>query len=119
VAFLYPLLTAALFYLGSRATITSWLWNRYPSRLANFMDCSACTGFWYGLLLETGLGGWRPFLGVGDYSVIFVGLCSIVWTPIVAALMQHSLFILGTVVLDEPPPLVDPLELSLEPPKEP
>jgi hypothetical protein len=45
---LYPLLTCTLWYLGTRAVITSWLWSRYPPRLARFMDCSACAGFWYG-----------------------------------------------------------------------
>lgn len=92
---LYPLLTAALFYLGSRAKITSWLWSRYPARFATFMDCAACTGFWYGLGVEIAFRAWTPYM---QFSPIVVGLCSIVWTPIVAALMQHSLFSLGSAI---------------------
>ena len=26
-------------------------WSRYPTSLARFMDCPACSGFWYGAIL--------------------------------------------------------------------
>lgn len=95
VALLYPLLTAALYYLGTRAKVTSWLWSRYPAWLGGFMDCAACTGFWYGLATEAAIGAWQPHV---DFAPIVIGLCSIVWTPVVAALMQHSLFTLGSAI---------------------
>lgn len=92
------LITTALYYLGSRALITSWLWSRYPQRLARFMDCAACTGFWYGLGVTLVLGSSVPF-DVPTWGVpIIVGLCSMVWTPLVAALMQIALERLGSVV---------------------
>lgn len=95
------LLTAGLYYLGSRALITSWLWSRYPKRFARFMDCAACTGFWYGLGVTLVLGASVPF-DVPTWSApIIVGLCSMVWTPLVAALMQIALERLGSAVPDE------------------
>ena len=92
---LYPLLTAALYYLGSRAKVTQWLWSRYPAGFASFMDCAACTGFWYGMGVEIAL---REFVAYVEFSPIVVGLCALVWTPMIAALMQHSLFTLGSAV---------------------
>lgn len=93
----YASITAALYYLGSRAVITQPLWSRYPRKIARFMDCAACTGFWYGLLVAFFLpppwGGW--------YAEILVGLGSISWTPVVANLVQTSLQSLGTAVEDE------------------
>lgn len=111
---LYPLLTAALYYLGSRAKITEWLWTRYSTGFASIMDCAACTGFWYGLCVESAFGCFRDAMDLAttDYVRMTVaawvaGLCSIVWTPIVAALMQHSLTVLGSAV-DVPAPEGDP-----------
>jgi hypothetical protein len=110
ILLLYPLLTAALYYLGSRAKITSWLWSKYPPALASFMDCAACTGFWYGFLVECVYGGAEPMFApyaltepfrVG-LSAITVGLCSLVLTPIVANVMQNSLFMLGTPLPETP-----------------
>lgn len=99
---LYTLLSAAMFYLGSRAVITSFLWSRYPRRFASFMDCAACTGFWWGVSFACyfrfdvlGLDG------RAETTPIFVGLCSIVLTPIAAGLMQRGLDSLGSAVADE------------------
>ena len=100
---LYSLLCAAMFYLGSRAMITQWLWSKYPPRFAAFMDCSACTGFWWGLtwasvleviprLFKLSTPLW--FTPIGP---IYVGICMIVLTPIVAGLMQRGLENVGTV----------------------
>lgn len=98
---IYALLTSSAFYLGSRAVITRALWSRYPRRLAAFMDCAACSGFWYGLgfalLLRDKLS--QPF-GAGIPSSILVGLCSIITTPIVAGLMQAGFERLGSAVED-------------------
>lgn len=98
---LYMLVTPALYYLGSRAVITHWLWSRYPSRLALFMDCSACSGTWYGAIVGL-VGGYclnQPFLGLdGDAwpTIIAIALCSMTWTPIIAALMQWGFETLGS-----------------------
>jgi hypothetical protein len=107
---IYALLTPALFYLGSRAVITSWLWSRYPPKLARFMDCSACTGFWYGALVaavfdlplpvyEAGSG--QIYHGQFYLTVITVGLCSMVWTPIVGGIMQAGFERLGSAVQED------------------
>jgi hypothetical protein len=95
------LVTPALYYLGSRAMITSWLWVRYPARLSLFMDCSACSGTWYGAIIGV-IGGYYldlPFLGLpGDRpaTIVAVALCSMTWTPIIAALMQWAFETLGS-----------------------
>ena len=99
----YPLITAALYYLGSRAVITSWLWGRYPPRLAAFLDCSACAGTWYGGLVAY-VGGYHlglPLMelpGAAISTVVFAALGAMVWTPIVAAIMQWALGYLGSAV---------------------
>jgi hypothetical protein len=98
---LYMLVTPALYYLGSRAMITSFLWLRYPARLSLFMDCSACSGTWYGAIVGS-IGGYYldlPFLGLdGDRpaTIIVIALCSMTWTPIIAALMQWAFETLGS-----------------------
>ena len=97
---LYALITPALFYLGSRALITRFLWSNYPPALALFMDCSACTGAWYGALIGY-IGGYHldlPFLGLvgaSPITVVAVALCSMTWTPIVAGCVQRSFDALG------------------------
>ena len=100
---LYALLTPALFYLGSRAVITAPIWNRYPPRVATFMDCPACVGFWWGLLIALTLGrsARADFLGLDPLAwptAIIAGLCAIVWTPIVAGFMQRGFDSLGSAV---------------------
>lgn len=97
----YSLLTSAAFYLGSRALITGWLWSRYPRRLATFMDCAACTGFWYGALANVLMRDDTWWLSQW-WSPILVGLCSIVTTPIVAGLAHNALMNLGDATPEEP-----------------
>lgn len=91
--FVLPLVTAALFYLGARAQITSFLWSRYPARLDALMSCAACSGFWYGL--AGGAIGYAfdvSFIGsTSPWAVLIAGAMSIVWTPIVAAKMERAL----------------------------
>lgn len=95
---IYPLITAAMFYLGSRAKITEFAWSRYPASVTSFMDCAACTGFWYGLLVSLVLQVEVGTLPVKEwYAPLVIGLCSMVWTPIVAYLMDTSLYRLGSV----------------------
>lgn len=100
---LFSILSAALFYLGSRAMITRAIWSRYPRALASFMDCSACSGFWYGVLLSITIGRRYAlsYLGLDPYDVftpILVGLGCIAVTPIVAGLMQAGFEQLGSAV---------------------
>jgi hypothetical protein len=91
------LLTSSLYYLGSRAVISQPLWSRYPRKLATFMDCAACSGFWYGLAVSFVVDPpWADW-----YGHLIVALCSITWTPVVAGLMHHSLQSLGTAVEDD------------------
>jgi hypothetical protein len=99
----YSLLTSSLYYLGSRATITTFLWSKYPPALARFMDCAACAGTWFGfglgLVLLLGRKLSLPGLpGDAWYSPFLVGLCSMVWTPIIAGLMQQGFEQLGSAV---------------------
>lgn len=106
---LYALLTTALFYLFSRAMISKPLWSRYPSWLDYYTSCSACSGFLYGVVVASAI-GWTqdlPFLGLpGRFWVtpIVVGLCAIVWTPILADLHVRALLQLGGVGPADPPP---------------
>ena len=92
---LYALVTPALYYLGSQALITQWLWGRYPHRVDTFMSCAACSGTWYGVALAL-VGWWQrwPFLGLPPRSVLtvaLVGLASCFWTPVLARKMLDSL----------------------------
>ncbi len=107
--FLYMLLTPSLYYLGSRAIITQFLWSRYSPKFARWADCSACSGTWYGALVGFigGYGCGLSFLGLpgnAGGTIIAIALCSMTWTPIMSALMQFSLNSLGTAVEDEPKP---------------
>lgn len=103
---IYALCTASLYYLGSRALITRFLWSRYPAGLASFMDCSACVGAWYGVIVAALGGYWLglPFMGLrGDAisTVAVVALCSMSWTPIVAGLVQRGFDSLGQAVTED------------------
>lgn len=104
---LLVLLSAALFYLGSRALITRGIWSLYPPAFARFMDCAACTGFWYGFLLTVPVAYSNlalPF-ALGELPLpgacVVMGLVSLVLTPVVAGVMQHGLDLLGSAVVDE------------------
>lgn len=104
---LYAILSTACFYVGSRALITRWLWSRYPPSLASFMDCSACTGFWWGFIIASGIGHdlKLPYMGLDPNSLqtwLIAAMVSTVLTPIVAGLMQHGLDQLGSAVPNEP-----------------
>lgn len=109
ILLVYALLTSALFYLGSRAIITRWLWSKYPPSIAQWADCAACSGAWYGVAVGA-LGRvaatqasipWLPPYLMAWWAPIVVGLCSVVWTPIVAGLMQRGFEQLGSVIPPE------------------
>lgn len=93
---LYSLLTGAFYYLLSRAMITRFLWSRYPAWLDYYTLCAACSGFLYGVVVALAIGWYRdmPFLDLpGRWwgTPIVVGLCSIVWTPVVAKCQIQAL----------------------------
>jgi hypothetical protein len=103
---LYTVLSAALFYLGSRAKITAALWSRYPPRFASFMDCAACSGTWYGFGLAVTLGRYQELdvLGLSSDSwltPLVVAGCMMVLAPVAAAIMHYALIVLGSAVSDE------------------
>lgn len=102
---LYAILSAAMWYLGNRALITQPLWSAYPARFARFMDCAACTGFWWGVFWALVIG--RRFeIDVGPLPALHhgtplaVGLCMVVLAPIAAGLMQWGLDRVGVVAVD-------------------
>jgi hypothetical protein len=104
----FGLLSTALFYLGSRALITRWLWSRYPLPLARWADCPSCSGFWYGVFLSLVIGDlFSPLLELGVQAPVaaqvgleafLVGLTMLVLTPLGAGLMQHALNVVGSAV---------------------
>ena len=88
---LFAFLTTALYYLGAWAKITTFLWSRYSPFFTEFTECAACSGTWYGFVV--GLWGWYldlPFLGLSPARIqaptyaLVVGMCAMVWTPILA-----------------------------------
>jgi hypothetical protein len=106
VLIFYSLLSAAMFYLGSRALVTKYIWSAYPPWFARLMDCSACTGFWWGILWSI----WLPPSVIypeidgfarGPAIPIVIGLCMIALTPIVAGFMQSGLDMLGQIRLGD------------------
>lgn len=91
----------ALYYLGSRAVITRWLWSRYPPSLAAFMDCSACSGFWYGFFATIVAGDYRPFPIALPFAAPLTGLVTLVTTPILGGIMQRGFDSLGSITLPD------------------
>lgn len=98
--FLLLVCTSALFYLGSRATITMWLWTNYPRRFASLMDCAACSGFWYAVavtFVAERAEAWAPPLpGIAGYAV--AGALGLWGTPLFAWIHQEAMTRLGTAV---------------------
>ena len=107
-ALLYLTISAALYYLASRAKLTHFLWSRYPEWLAYWTLCSACSAFAYGVGLGA-LGGQvlhLDFLGLDGtawYTPGVVGLCTMVWTPILARHMVECWMLLLTTDEDDDP----------------
>lgn len=93
---LYAVIATALWYLGSRAVITRALWSRYPTRFASFMDCPACVGFWWGLILALVAGVHPEHLPRTELHPILVGLVMIVLVAIFAGIMQRALWEAGS-----------------------
>lgn len=108
IPLLFTMLSVALFYLGSRALITRFLWKRYPRPVAQLFDCAACVGFWWGGILSIVFSGAHlTYLGLEldrPFTWPLVGLCSLVATPIGAWLMQYSLDYLGTLAVSPEQP---------------
>ena len=100
---LHVVVTTALFYLGSRAEVTRWLWSRYPRPLARLLDCSSCSGFWYGLgatAAAEALG--ERTLPVAAPAIWVIGpFLGMVGTPMLAYLHQEAMMRLGSAVADD------------------
>lgn len=94
---LYAAIATALWYLGSRALITRGIWTRYPHGFATFMDCPACTGFWWGVMLAIA-GRYTTFVPDAGLHPILTGLASIFLVAVGAGIMQRSLAEAGTAV---------------------
>lgn len=45
----FAALVTFLYYIGARAEVTRFAWERYPDRLDKLARCPACSGFWIGL----------------------------------------------------------------------
>jgi hypothetical protein len=100
---MFVALTTTFYYLGSRALITQPLWSRYSSRVATFMDCPACAGFWYGLVLAIAFGWLKDIapLGLDPHAIetpVIVGLSSLFWTPVGAAVLHKAIEVNGSAV---------------------
>lgn len=94
---LYAAVGTALWYLGSRALITQAIWMRYPQRLATFMDCPACTGFWWGLILALA-GRYTELVPDAGLHPILAGLASIFLVAVGAGILTRALTEAGTAV---------------------
>lgn len=95
---LIVVVATAFYYLGSRALVTRWLWSRYPSGFDAFMDCSACSGFWYGVIGAIAAHDYLPFPTALWISAPLVGLVTLVTTPILGGVMQRGFDALGSAV---------------------
>ncbi len=100
---LYALISTALWYLGSRAMVTHAIWSRYSSNVAKFMDCPACSGFWYGLFLASTIGRQQniAFMGIDALeptTPFLVGVCMITVVPVCAGIMQWGFWQAGEVL---------------------
>lgn len=101
---LFIFLPAASFYLLSRATITHFIWSRYPRWLGKMRDCAACSGFWDTMILALFMKSVHqelPLYPDSSFTPFLLGLCGVIWTPYVAALQHKALEALGTVFADE------------------
>lgn len=98
IILLLPLVTTALWYLGTRATITAPVWSRYPAPLARFMDCAACAGFWWGVVAYTAMGCAYESVPYTLSYIPVIGFSSMIWTPLVAYLHDRAMLNLGSAV---------------------
>jgi hypothetical protein len=94
---LLGILGAAFHYLSYRATITRWLWSRYPKPVDALLSCCACTSFWIG-----GAVGYAcktadyPLLGLSGWILLpACALVAMIAAPPVAFLHTYSLMALA------------------------
>jgi hypothetical protein len=93
---IYALLAYIGHYLLARATITSWLWSRYPDWLDRWAMCPACSGTWIGVACATYFGWVKhwPLAGVAGNTVLAVvlaGAWTMFTTPLLAYVHLHAL----------------------------
>lgn len=91
---LLGVIVTAIYYLVNYATITKWLWSRYPRRLWPLVNCAACSGFWIGMIVCIGLqetGLWAR----GFIQIPIAGLATMWSTPILIYAMLAALQAVG------------------------
>lgn len=86
---LLPVVSTFLFYLGGHATITQWLWSRYPAWLEAWAMCPACCGTWHGVGLGAFFGWWLglSLFGLPPHHLVtwlVTGAWCAFWTPLLA-----------------------------------
>jgi hypothetical protein len=90
----YPLLAAALYYLGARAKITKPIWQLWEDTwFSRFLECAACSGFWYGTITSS-IGyalGWHLFGAHAWWTIPTTAIASIVTTPLLAAAHERAM----------------------------
>lgn len=106
-AFLIAFLAPAFFHLGARAKLTAPIHQRYPAWLDGFMNCAACAGAWYAMILAVAfyVAGWPIFATTSWLAIPMAGLASIWWTPIAVNLQEQALVQLSMPAYDELPPV--------------
>ena len=111
----YPVLAAALYYLGYHAKITEPIWSRYGTgAFDKFMRCPACSGTWYAFLVALVLGaseGLPFFFMDGDRVLAWAlsGLWGMFWVPVAsAAMLQAFGAVVGPFEQAEAPPSTPP-----------
>lgn len=91
---LVPVLSTVTWYLLSAATLTSFIWSRYPPWLERFMICPACSGTWYGAgwsAVFYYVHGWKLF-GLGaPWTIVYGSLWSMFFVPLLAWVFYRAL----------------------------
>lgn len=92
-AILIAFITPALFHLGARAKLTQPIHSRYPERLVDFMNCAACAGAWYAMILAAlfYVGGWPIFASTSWLTIPIAGLAAIWWVPKAVDMQETAL----------------------------
>ena len=89
---LVPILATVVWYLASMATITRWLWSRYPDWLDSWATCPACSGTWYSVAVYWILG--RPLFDFPARSLagtVACGLTGTFFVPLLAWALAAAL----------------------------
>lgn len=79
-------------YLIGRATLTKWLWSRYPKWLDEWATCPACSGTWMGALAAVWLRrDVFDFPGSDPTTWLIMALVCCFTTPLLAYVHLYAL----------------------------